>query len=62
MQKLSEMKKAWDSTFEVYCMREIQPEVPISGFWRCIQYYSIYGGVTNNQSELNRYVRKFFFF
>ena len=64
MQKLSDMKKAWDSTFEDYFMREIQPEVPISiGHWILEKYsvYNPYSGVTNYQSEsFNRYVRNVF--
>ena len=65
MQKLSDMKKAWDSTFEDYFMREIQPEVPISiGRWILEKYsvYNPYSGVTNTKSEsFNRYVRNVFF-
>ena len=41
MQKLSDMKKAWDSTFKDYFMRVIQPEVPISiGRW-ILEKYSV---------------------
>ena len=41
MQKLNDMKKAWDSTYKDYFMREIQPEVPISiGHW-ILEKYSV---------------------